>query len=188
LFLLKTNLATNFNPVEQIADTDSGLTQFNHDANQEGIIQKNQTLILRRGYATYDPVGEDQAQTLLQKVRYKTVGSIEPEQGNLDLRVRVVSNKVVQQIDLPDGTKWVRSFAVVGDDSGSIVLIGTNDEQVNALVPGKIVDVRGAKVQMYGGFMRIIVDRGIIIASPDQTPFDANESDNASTVEYELIA
>jgi len=187
LFLLRTSLATNFVPLDQSLDIDVGLTRFNQEANNEGIVQKNQTLVLRRGYTTYDPVGEDGIQTLLQRVRYKAVNSVEPEQGNLDLRVAVVSNKVVQQIDLPDDTRWVRSLAVVGDETASIILIGTSDEQVQALKPGNIVDIRGAKVQMLGGFMRLIVDRGMIILSPDQTPLKANESENASTIEYELM-
>jgi len=187
LFLLRTGLATNFVPLDQSLDADVGLTRFNQDANSEGIIQKSQTLVLRRGYTTYDPVGDDGNQTLLQRVRYKAVNTLEPEQGNLDLRVTVISNRIVQDINLPDGTRWVRSLAVVGDETASVVLIGTSEEQNDNLRPGKIVDIRGAKVQMFHGFMRIIVDRGLIIPSPDQTPLKANEVDNLSTIEYELI-
>lgn len=186
LFLLRTSVQANFSVVDQDSSIDAGLTQFERDANNEGIIQENQSFVLRRGYTIYDPVPEDADETLRRLPKNRTIESLQPEQNNLDLRVTVISNQIVVDQTLPDGTRYVRSLAIVGDETASAILIGAGEEQVELLQKDAILDLRGAKVQMFNGFMRLIVNRGVIIPSVDQTPQNVNHS-NVSVIEYELV-
>eukprot|EP01129_Flabellula_baltica_P016882 TRINITY_DN9189_c0_g1_i1.p1 TRINITY_DN9189_c0_g1~~TRINITY_DN9189_c0_g1_i1.p1 ORF type:complete len:447 (+),score=119.99 TRINITY_DN9189_c0_g1_i1:113-1453(+) len=186
-YMLNTSVDVNFSPVSQSADVDAGLTQYTNDANAIGLVQQNQDLVLRRGYTIYDPVPAGTDETLRRVPKYKDIYSLEPETNNLDLRVTVISNEVAIDKVLPDGTRYIRSLAIVADESASSILIGVGEEQVGLLKPGAILDLRTARVQMFNGFMRIIVNRGLIVPSEDQTPQNINKTENISVIEYELV-
>jgi replication factor A1 len=61
-------------------------------------------------------------------------------------------------------------------------------EQIDLMKPGASIIVRNSKVEMFKGYMRLSVDKwGKIEPAKPGTKIHVNESQNRSTVEYELV-
>merc|ERR1712048_894906 len=90
-----------------------------------------------------------------------------------------------------DLTRLQISEAVIGDNTGSILLSLRND-QIAMVQEGKCYTLRNAKIDMVASStMRVAVDRwGLIEAlDGDQEDLKINEKEqNLSTIEYELVS
>ncbi|KAF5462754.1 hypothetical protein F2P56_018736 [Juglans regia] len=75
---------------------------------------------------------------------------------------------------------------LVGDETGTIVFTARND-QVDIMKPGATVILRNAKIEMFKGFMRMVVDKWGRVEVTELANFDVKEDHNLSLVEYELV-
>jgi len=102
--------------------------------------------------------------------------------------VKVISSNVVVEKPRHDGSIIRVAEAKVGDHTGSITLTARNG-QIDAVIPGNTIIIRNAKIDMFKGFMRLVVDKwGLIKPAPPDTPkFEVNVDNDLSGVEYELV-
>lgn len=54
--------------------------------------------------------------------------------------------------------------------------------------PGSTVNVRNAKIDMFKGTMRLVVDKWGLIEVTEPATFTVKEDNNLSLVEYELVS
>ena len=71
---------------------------------------------------------------------------------------QVVRAKVVVNRPKGDGTMVRVNECLVGDDTGVIVFTAKN-EQVDTMSPGKTLTIKNAKIDVYKGCMRLMVDK-----------------------------
>ena len=65
---------------------------------------------------------------------------------------------------------------------------GMTAEQIAVCQPGKSVTIRNAKVEMYKGHMRLVVDIwGLIEQSENELDEQPLTTNNLSSIEYELV-
>jgi len=126
--------------------------------------------------------------SVLRKPAFVTVDQLKPGTSGHNLIVKVISTDVVVEKQRPDNTKIRVAEALVGDNTGCITLTARNN-QIEAVQPGNLLCIRNSKIDMFGGFMRLAVDKwGKISIHNEQAPFTSfNQTNNLSTVEYELV-
>lgn len=115
------------------------------------------------------------------------VSDLEPESLGDNLKVKVMDVKIL--VDRPkfDGGRVRVGEALVGDNSGCIILTLKN-EQLDCVSVGDSLEIRNCKVDMFKGCMRVVVDRwGLIKKAGSEHPFKVNVDNNLSNVEYELV-
>ena len=97
--------------------------------------------------------------------------------------------KVVVDRARPDGSQHRIAESVVGDDSGVIVFTARG-KQVDQLKEGAALHLRNAKVDMFKGSMRLVVDKWGVVekAEGDDAKLKVNEDNNLSAIHYELVA
>jgi replication factor A1 len=114
------------------------------------------------------------------------VQELKPGTSGHNLILKVVSSNLVVEKTRSDGTKLRIAECLVGDQTGCIILTARN-EQLDIVKPGKTIIVRNSKIDMFKGFMRLAVDKWGKIESTKDEPFEVNQNNNLSTVEYELV-
>jgi replication factor A1 len=123
-----------------------------------------------------------------EQATFTQVHSLRPGTSGHNLKVKVVSSKPVVNRSKGDGTKVRVNECVVGDDTGVVVFTAKND-QVDKLTQGKTLTLRNAKIEMYRGCIRLIVDKwGLVEEETDGVEIQPKEDNNLSEVEYELIS
>jgi replication factor A1 len=124
----------------------------------------------------------------LRKPTFITIDQLKPGTSGHNLIVKVLSTNVVVEKHRPDGTKIRVAEAVVGDHTGCITLTARNN-QIDAVQPGNVLAIRNSKIDMFGGFMRLAVDKwGKIAVHESPAPnITINSENNLSNVEYELV-
>eukprot|EP00276_Gloeochaete_wittrockiana_P016813 CAMPEP_0184348404 /NCGR_PEP_ID=MMETSP1089-20130417/27619_1 /TAXON_ID=38269 ORGANISM="Gloeochaete wittrockiana, Strain SAG46.84" /NCGR_SAMPLE_ID=MMETSP1089 /ASSEMBLY_ACC=CAM_ASM_000445 /LENGTH=155 /DNA_ID=CAMNT_0026680081 /DNA_START=77 /DNA_END=544 /DNA_ORIENTATION=- len=128
------------------------------------------------------------------------VGDLNPGSTGVNLIVKVSSVEAVTERIKKDGSKIKSVEALIGDETGSVILTltalkGEEDPRyLNLVKPGSSIQVRNAKVNMHkiesSAFVRLSVDVWGLIKATDEgqnTNFEINSGKNVSTVEYELI-
>eukprot|EP01121_Diplochlamys_sp_Union-15-3_P008328 TRINITY_DN2206_c0_g2_i1.p1 TRINITY_DN2206_c0_g2~~TRINITY_DN2206_c0_g2_i1.p1 ORF type:complete len:146 (-),score=25.58 TRINITY_DN2206_c0_g2_i1:128-538(-) len=125
--------------------------------------------------------------TQKKKPTYIKCNQLEPGTSGHNLILKVVNSTIVVEKTRTDSTKIRIAEALVGDETGSIVLTARND-QVDIVEPGNTIEVRNAKIDMFKGYMRLAVDKWGKISKYDRsTAFEVDTSNNLSNVEYELV-
>eukprot|EP01132_Coremiostelium_polycephalum_P002288 gene2288-2822_t len=100
-----------------------------------------------------------------------------------NLVLKVISTKVV--LEKKDKNEVI-SEAVVGDETGTIILTVKN-EQNDVVQPGNTIVLRNGIIKVFNGFMRLYVNIwGNIKLSPTPADFVVNQTNDLSAVEYEL--
>ncbi|CAG8735083.1 14211_t:CDS:2 [Cetraspora pellucida] len=89
------------------------------------------------------------------------VAKLLPDQHQVNLRVKVLAQIMSGEVD--DGNESTLSKIkvaefLVGDSSGCIIVKAIND-QISLLQPQTCVLIHNARVEMYRGFMRIVIDQ-----------------------------
>ncbi|GLC47105.1 hypothetical protein PLESTB_000436400 [Pleodorina starrii] len=112
--------------------------------------------------------------------------SLRPDQKNLTLTVKVVDATTVMTRQRGPKAPAVKvAECLVADSTGVIVFVARN-EQVDVAQKGATITLKGAKVDMFRGSMRLSVDGGKVEAGGDlQEPI--NTSNNMSLLEFELV-
>jgi len=118
---------------------------------------------------------------------FTTISELRPGTHGHNLRVKVVNSSTVIEKSRTDGTKTRIAECLVGDSTGCVVLTARND-QIDVVQPGRTIIVRNSKIDMFKGFMRLAVDKwGKVEVSPEPATFEINNTNNLSTIEYELV-
>jgi replication factor A1 len=79
------------------------------------------------------------------------------------------------------------SESTVGDASGVITLVARN-QMVDHVEAGKTITVEGARVEMFKGSMRVVVDgRGGSVREAEGARVEANKDVNMSLLEFDII-
>jgi hypothetical protein len=137
-----------------------------------------------------------EAEQQAEKVRYQKkrpsfvrVKQLSPASVGFNLHARVGKIKpIMRRLNL-DGSRLRIYEAVIGDETGSILLSLRND-QIDRVNEGDVVILRNAKIDMVNnGFMRVAIDRwGLIqVVDTEQGVQVINSDNNLSAVEYELV-
>ncbi|KAL8144114.1 hypothetical protein V2J09_017146 [Rumex salicifolius] len=138
---------------------------------------------------TTAPRRQNDGKPALRKPVFVTVESLKPGTFGHTLTVNVLSSDAV----LMKGrsvTPKIRntriSECLVGDDTGCILFTARND-QVDIMKPGATVIIRNAKIDMFNGTMRLVVDKWGRLEATEPANFAVKEENNLSLVEYELV-
>jgi len=112
---------------------------------------------------------------------------LRPGTSGHNLHVKVVSSRPVVNRSNGAGTKIRVNECVVGDNSGIVVFTAKND-QVDKMTKGKTLTLRNAKIEMYRGCVRLVVDKwGLVEEASEDLDIQPKEDNNLSEVEYELL-
>ncbi|GBF88997.1 hypothetical protein Rsub_01496 [Raphidocelis subcapitata] len=109
------------------------------------------------------------------------VSDLRPSTSGHNLRVKVVDAKTV--VERP---KLTVVESIVGDETASVVFSAKN-EQAELVKPGAYLVLRNAKVDMYRGTMRVVVDSSGKVEASDKLGFEAKKDNNLSLIEFELV-
>lgn len=125
----------------------------------------------------------------LRKPVFCKVDQLLPGTRGHTIIVKVVSVKLVDQNDHPDGLKLRHmrmAECLVGDETGTIIFTARH-EQVDLMTEGSTIIVRNAKIDMFKGTMRLGVDVWGRIELAEPAAFTVKEDNNLSLIEYELV-
>ncbi|XP_008809884.1 uncharacterized protein At4g28440-like isoform X2 [Phoenix dactylifera] len=129
------------------------------------------------------------AKPALRKPVFTKVDQLKPGTSGHTLTVKVVSSKTVLQKGRA-ASSYLRQTRIaeclVGDETGTIVFTARND-QVDMMTAGSTVILRNAKIDMFKGSMRLVVDKWGRVEVTEPATFTVKEDNNLSLVEYELV-
>ncbi|GBB93480.1 hypothetical protein RclHR1_02180022 [Rhizophagus clarus] len=120
------------------------------------------------------------------------IAELKPDQHQVNLKVKVIAQIIIGEVDdFPTWTKIKVAEILIGDSTGCIIMKAMND-QINLLQPNTTVNIQNARVEMYRGFMRIVVDQNInaeitIEDNNDNSINNINLEKNLSLVEYQYV-
>ncbi|PNX80333.1 hypothetical protein L195_g036332, partial [Trifolium pratense] len=112
------------------------------------------------------------------------VMDLRPGTDRYTLTVKVLSSELVKTI-YSDSDELVSCTAecLVGDETGTIIFTARN-EQVDLMKPGATVILDNAKIDMFKGRMRLVVDRRGDIEVAKPANFEVREDNNFSLDRY----
>lgn len=128
----------------------------------------------------------------LRKPEFTTVDHLRPDTTGHNLVVKVIESKVVHsRTAAPGGGRQGQqpgrvAECLVGDETGVILLTARN-EQVETCAAGAYCTLRNAKVDMFRGSMRLVVDQWGALEPASGSHFTPKADYNLSLVEYELV-
>mmetsp|Transcript_28713 Transcript_28713/g.93784 ORF Transcript_28713/g.93784 Transcript_28713/m.93784 type:complete len:135 (-) Transcript_28713:549-953(-) len=125
-----------------------------------------------------------------RKPVFVKVDALRPGTQGHNVVVKVVDAKMITQNRArPDGSSAKLAECTVGDETG-VVIFTARGAQVDLMVPGKVLNVRNAKIDMFKGTMRLVVDKWGLVQAADESveiEGDVKTDNNLSLVEYELV-
>lgn len=129
----------------------------------------------------------EQAERPKRQPVFKEVKDLRPGTKGHNLHVQVVESKVVlDRAKGPRSAPLKVAECLVGDASGVIVFTARN-EQVDLVTKGAYLTIRNARIDMFRGSMRLVVDMWGKVEEGDVTDFKPKVDNNLSLVEYELV-
>lgn len=115
----------------------------------------------------------------LRKPKFMKVSSLRPHSKGLNLEIKVVSAKEVDNGILE---------AQVGDATASVTFSTKDSGQKKLLQEGASLIVRNGEIHMFKGFIRLQVGKwGKLVVADEAFEFEAKTSHNISGTEYELV-
>eukprot|EP01092_Planopodium_desertum_P014082 TRINITY_DN6996_c0_g1_i1.p1 TRINITY_DN6996_c0_g1~~TRINITY_DN6996_c0_g1_i1.p1 ORF type:complete len:204 (-),score=31.95 TRINITY_DN6996_c0_g1_i1:39-650(-) len=118
----------------------------------------------------------------LRPATYIKVKDLEPGAKGDNLIVKVVSSNVVVDKTRTDGSRVTVAEVKIGDDTGTVTLTARS-KQVELMKPGNTIIIRNCKVDMFKGFMRLVVDKwGKIEQAKEPATFEVKIGDDTGTV------
>ncbi|ONK79221.1 uncharacterized protein A4U43_C01F4160 [Asparagus officinalis] len=127
--------------------------------------------------------------TAKRKPVFEKVDELKPGTKGHTLTAKVVSSKTVLQkgrAASPHLRETKIAECLIGDETASIVFTARN-EQVDMMKPGATVIIRNAKIDMFKGSMRLVVDKWGRVEVTEPADFPVKEDNNLSLIEYELV-
>ena len=118
----------------------------------------------------------EQTESETQTVENK-IGELEPQSRSVNLTAKVVSKTPVREIvSRMDGSKHRVAEALVGDDTGSI-LMTLWDDNIDKVNDGEIIKIKNGYVSLFRGSMRLNTGRYGSF-EPSDTAIEAVNTDN----------
>ncbi|CAH9087779.1 unnamed protein product [Cuscuta epithymum] len=118
-----------------------------------------------------------------KQASFTKVEQLLPSKTGLNLTVKVVSSKLISQ---RGRTQSRVAECLVGDETGMVVFLARND-QVDLMQEGTTVVLTNARVDMYKGSMRLMVDRYGRAEVTDAASFSVQKDNNLSLIEFERV-
>jgi len=131
-------------------------------------------------------LGIVETKTVLKKTTFGKVSAINPDSKGLNLLLKVVSAKPVE-----DTKSDLKVSEVVAGDATGIVTLSLVGDEASAATAGSVVEVRNAAVNMRigKGHIRVTVGKwGKIAKHEGDTDITPKETNDMSKTEYELVA
>ncbi|KAK8968030.1 hypothetical protein KSP40_PGU006590 [Platanthera guangdongensis] len=125
----------------------------------------------------------------MRKPVFVKVDQLKPGTTGHTLVVKVVSSNTVLQKGRAASAHLRQTKiaeCLVGDETGAIIFTARN-EQVDMMTAGATVIIRNAKIDMFKGSMRLVVDKWGRVEVAEPAAFAVKEDNNLSLVEYELV-
>lgn len=120
---------------------------------------------------------------------FTKVDQLRPGTSGHTLTVKVIDSKMVVQKgrgDAPQLRQMRLAECLVGDETGIIIFTARND-QVDMMQKDTTVTLRNAKIDMFKGSMRLVVDKWGRVEVTEPATFTVKEDNNLSLIEYELV-
>ncbi|KAG2425883.1 hypothetical protein HYH02_014946 [Chlamydomonas schloesseri] len=116
-----------------------------------------------------------------------TVVSLRPDSKNLTLTVKVLeATTVMTRARGPKAPSIKVAECLVADSTGVVVFVARN-EQADVAVKGATITLKGAKVEMFRGSMRLAVDAAGQVEAGGDLSEPVNTTNNMSLLEFELV-
>eukprot|EP01122_Echinamoeba_exundans_P000799 TRINITY_DN10731_c0_g1_i1.p1 TRINITY_DN10731_c0_g1~~TRINITY_DN10731_c0_g1_i1.p1 ORF type:complete len:175 (-),score=59.64 TRINITY_DN10731_c0_g1_i1:252-737(-) len=137
--------------------------------------------------APQGPRRTDKGPIVKKPATFVQVKQLGPTMTQLNLKVKVHVVRVIMDKTRIDGSRIRVAEAIVGDSTGCVIATLRN-EQIDAAQPGNLIEVRNGKIEMFKGYMRLVVDKwGKVNKSAETPSFTVALENNLSSVEYELV-
>jgi len=127
-----------------------------------------------------------------RKAEFTSLYHLRPDTTGHNLVVKVLDSKLVRSRPggaggRPGAPPARVAECLVGDESGVMLFTARND-QVDAMKAGSYVTLRNAKVDMFRGSMRLVVDQWGVVEPASGASFTPKTDYKLSLVEYELVS
>ena len=117
--------------------------------------------------------------------RKEKVGNLNPGSRSLNMTVKVVSkNPVREVVSRRDGSSHRVTEALVGDETGSILLT-LWDDTIDSITEDDVVDVNNGYVRLFRGSMRLNIGRFGSLEASEEDIESVNTENNMSDRQYE---
>lgn len=117
--------------------------------------------------------------------RKEKVGNLNPGSRSLNMTVKVVSkNPVREVVSRRDGSSHRVTEALVGDETGSILLT-LWDDTIESVTEDDVVDVNNGYVRLFRGSMRLNIGRFGSLEASEEDIESVNTENNMSDRQYE---
>ena len=117
--------------------------------------------------------------------RKEKVGNLNPGSRSLNMTVKVVSkNPVREVVSRRDGSSHRVTEALVGDETGSILLT-LWDDTIESVTDGDVVVVNNGYIRLFRGSMRLNIGRFGSLEPSEEDIESVNTENNMSDREYE---
>lgn len=117
--------------------------------------------------------------------RKEKVGNLNPGSRSLNMTVKVVSkNPVREVVSRRDGSSHRVTEALVGDETGSILLT-LWDDTIESVTEDDVVDVNNGYVRLFRGSMRLNIGRFGSLEASEEDIENVNTENNMSDRQYE---
>src|SRR3989338_8326768 len=101
------------------------------------------------------------------------LSQLQPEQNRINTIVRVINRRIVIEKGREDGTSLRICESIVGDETGTFVLLCSSNSQTDLIIPDNLLVLSNAFVDVFDGYMRLSVDRWGSIQIPSLELFDS---------------
>ncbi len=113
------------------------------------------------------------------------VGNLNPGSRSLNLTVKVISkNPIREVVSRRDGTSHRVTEALVGDETGSILLT-LWDDTIESVTDGDVVVVNNGYIRLFRGSMRLNIGRFGSLEASEEDIENVNTENNMSDKQYE---
>ncbi|EGG19644.1 inositol-3-phosphate synthase [Cavenderia fasciculata] len=163
--------------------------KYRRNKEKEREEEENDLLVLGQQYKERDRVKMSETTTKdnpppLAKAVFTKVDQLRPMTQGHNLVLKVLNTKIV--IERDKEKKELISEAVVGDETGTIVLTVKN-EQNEVVQPGNTIILRNGIIKVFNGFMRLYVNIwGNIKMAPEPATFEVNLIKDPRDINYRI--
>ncbi|KAL2546966.1 Nucleic acid-binding [Forsythia ovata] len=119
-----------------------------------------------------------------KKKQFTKVNELRPLDTGLNLTVKVVNAKMIAPRGRPQGRL---AECLVGDETGMIIFTARY-YQVDLMKGSNTLVLSNAKIDVFKGSMRLVVDRSGHVEVGEPASFSVQEDNNMSLIEFERIA
>jgi replication factor A1 len=114
----------------------------------------------------------------------KKVEELNPGSRSVDVLVKVVELYPVREVTTKDGSSHRVAEALVGDETGSVIL-SLWDEAASGAQAGKIIQVRNGYISLYKGNMRLNIGKYGTMEDTAEAVGEVNTENNISNRSYD---